>query len=65
MNKWFWLTIGGLLLLHHDFWFWNDATLVGGFLPIGLAYHVALSILITVAWAVLTITCWPTDLSQE
>ncbi len=65
MNKWFWLTVGVLLLLHHDFWFWDNDYLVAGFLPIGLAYHVGLSIVITVAWAILTIMCWPQDLSQE
>ncbi len=26
-------------LLHQDFWFWDDPTLIFGFLPVGLAYH--------------------------
>jgi SSS family solute:Na+ symporter len=30
-----------LAVLHHDFWLWNNATLLFGFLPIGLAYHTA------------------------
>ena len=30
-----------LFVLHHDLWFWDDATLILG-LPVGLTYHVAL-----------------------
>ena len=33
-----------LLILHHDWWFWTDGRLVFGFLPIGLAYHMLISI---------------------
>ena len=62
MGKFFWISVTLLLLLHHDFWFWDRADLVGGVLPIGLAYHVGLSILITVTWIVLTLKCWPADL---
>jgi hypothetical protein len=28
-------------LAHQDLWFWRDSTLVFGFLPVGLAYHVS------------------------
>ena len=31
-----------LALIHQDFWLWDDGTLLFGFLPIGLAYHVVL-----------------------
>ena len=33
-----------LVVLHQDFWFWDDATLVFGFLPVGLAYHAGFSV---------------------
>ncbi|MDP1561536.1 MAG: DUF3311 domain-containing protein [Pirellulaceae bacterium] len=64
-NKWVWLAIAGLLLLHHDFWFWENDYLVGGFMPIGLAYHVVYSMVVTVTWVILTFKFWPQDLIQE
>ncbi len=33
-----------LLVLHHDWWFWNDGRLLFGFLPVGLAYHALISL---------------------
>ena len=36
-----------MAILHQDVWFWDDRSLVFGFLPIGLAYHVAFSIAAT------------------
>ena len=33
-----------LAVLHQDYWLWNDATLVFGFIPSGLAYHAGFSI---------------------
>ena len=33
-----------LLVLHQDNWFWEDGTLVFGFLPIGLFYHACISL---------------------
>jgi len=65
MRTGFWLAVAALLILHHDFWFWNNDYLVAGFLPIGLAYHVGLSLIITITWLILTVTCWPQDLGQE
>lgn len=48
-----------LLVLHHDLWFWNNPTLVLGFLPIGLAYHAMYSIAAAVLWAVAVRIAWP------
>jgi hypothetical protein len=64
-NKWIWIAIAGLLFLHHDFWFWENDYLVGGFMPIGLAYHVIYSIVVTITWVILTFKFWPQDLIQE
>ncbi|MGI6457744.1 MAG: DUF3311 domain-containing protein [bacterium] len=50
-----------LAILHQDFWFWNDATLVFGFLPIGLAYHVLFSILSGCVWALAVFYAWPAE----
>jgi hypothetical protein len=49
-------------LLHQDLWFWHDRTLVLGFLPVGLAYHAAYSILAAILMAVLVRFAWPSYL---
>ena len=51
-----------LALLHQDFWFWDEATLVLGFLPVGLAYHAAFSISAALLWAIAIKVAWPTKL---
>jgi len=48
-----------LFVLHQDFWFWSDATLVFGFLPVGLAYHAVYSILAGLLWALAVKFAWP------
>jgi Protein of unknown function (DUF3311) len=51
-------------LLHQDLWYWHDRTLVLGFLPIGLAYHAAYSILAAIMMAVLVRYAWPGHLED-
>ncbi len=51
-------------LLHHDFWFWNDQTLVMGFMPIGLLYHMLFSIASAVLWATTMKIAWPTHIEE-
>lgn len=46
------LLIAAVAALHHDVWLWNDRTLLGGVLPVGLAYHLAYTALASGAlWA--------------
>src|SRR5260370_42199080 len=52
-------------LLHQALWFWHDRTLVLGFLPIGLAYHAAYSILAAIMMAVLVRFAWPGHLEDD
>ena len=52
------------VLLHQDFWLWKDRSLVLGFLPIGLAYHVAYSILVAFMLAWLVRAMWPAHLEE-
>jgi hypothetical protein len=53
-------------VLHQDFWNWKKAEpLVFGFLPIGLAYHAAYSILAAILMAVLVKVAWPKHLEDE
>lgn len=55
-----WAAVVALVVLHEDFWF-RDAyePLVFGFLPIGLAYHTALSVVASVVWFLATKHCFP------
>ena len=46
-------------ILHYDFWWWDDRTLLFGFLPIGLAWHALISIGAAVAWALVVRWGWP------
>ena len=51
-----------MFVLHQDFWWWDDATLVLGFLPVGLAFHALFSIGCAVlGWLAIKIA-WPHDL---
>ncbi len=51
--------------LHQDFWFWKKhEPLVFGFLPVGLAYHAAYSILAAILMAVLVKYAWPKHLED-
>lgn len=62
-----WLAVILLIILHQDFWFWDTyEPLVFGFMPIGLAYHVGISIAAAIVWFCATKYCFPvTDESQE
>jgi hypothetical protein len=50
-----------LTVLHQDFWLWDDPTLVGGFLPAGLAWHAAFSFAAVAVWALVVRFAWPAD----
>jgi hypothetical protein len=54
----------GLAVLHQDFWFWSDSTLVFGFLPVGLAYHVAYSLAAAVFMWCLVRFAWPEEIEH-
>ena len=60
------LLILAVYALHQDIWNWNKADpLVFGFLPIGLAYHAAYSILASAMMAVLVACAWPKQLEEQ
>ena len=66
MSKyWVWGLILGLVLLHQDGWFWTDDRLVFGFLPVGLFYHICLSIGAVVCWFLAVKYAWPQDLVEQ
>jgi hypothetical protein len=60
------LLILGVYAVHQDIWNWGKADpLIFGFLPIGLAYHAAYSILASVMMAVLVAFAWPKHLEEQ
>ena len=62
-----WLLTGLVLLvivLHQDSWFWTDKTLVFGFIPIGLAYHIGYAFVASATLALLVKFAWPRELES-
>lgn len=53
-----------VVLLHQDFWLWTDRSLVFGFLPVGLAYHLGYAILASLTMALLVRYAWPRQLER-
>lgn len=58
-----WILFAALLVLHQDFWNWDNRTLLG-FLPIGLAYHMGFSIAAALLWLLAVRCAWPQQLEQ-
>ena len=50
-----------LLIAHQDNWNWDNPTLVGGVVPIGLFYHACLSMAAAFVWFLATLFVWPKD----
>src|SRR5690606_31714830 len=62
-----WIVLWGLpvlYLLHQDAWLWDRDDLVFGFLPVGLAYHVAYTLLVFVWMSLLVRFAWPEELTD-
>jgi hypothetical protein len=60
------LAVLAVYALHQDVWFWRSARpLVLGFLPVGLAYHAAYSVLAALTMWLLVATAWPRRLEEE
>ena len=60
-----WALVLLLVVLHQDHWFWEDAHLVFGFMPIGLCYHACISLAAGIVWFLATKFCWPSNLEVE
>lgn len=50
-----------LTALHHDFWLWDDPTLLANVVPVGLAYHACFSVIASVVWAAVLYLVWPSE----
>ncbi len=54
-----------LVIIHQDNWFWDDNTLVLGFMPIGLLYHACISMAAAFTWYLATLFIWPEELEED
>jgi hypothetical protein len=54
-----------VIILHQDNWNWNNAELVFGVLPMGLAYHAMYAVLASITLALLVKFAWPSHLEEE
>lgn len=52
------------LLLHLNYWMWDETRVVWGF-PVNLLYHVALSLLLSLVMALLVTRGWPRYLDEN
>jgi len=59
------IIVGGLYILHQDFWFWRAARpLVFGFIPIGLFYHGCYTVATAIVMWLLVKHAWPSHLEE-
>jgi hypothetical protein len=59
-----WGFVALLGILHYDFWWWADRSLVFGFLPIGLFYHAAYTVACSALMWLLVRHQWPAHLER-
>lgn len=57
--------VAAFAILHQDLWLWDDATLVLGFLPAGLAYHAGFTLATAGLWAAAVRFAWPADAEDD
>jgi hypothetical protein len=58
------LLLIGLVVLHQDYWQWDNATLIFGVLPWTLVYHAGLSVAAAAVWVLVVLYCWPRQSSE-
>ena len=61
-SKAIWIIFVALFVLHQDVWFWDNQSLVFGFMPIGLAYHAAFSLAAALLWTAAVKFAWPSEI---
>ncbi len=59
-----WILFAAMVVLHHDWWFWNDGRLLFGFLPIGLAYQMGISVAAACLWGWAAFCAWPEQFDE-
>jgi hypothetical protein len=61
-RRFVWFLVLALFVLHQDFWLWDNKTLVLGFMPAGLFYHLVFSLAAGLVWALAIKFAWPTEI---
>lgn len=64
MRRFVWVLAAVLAVLHYDFWYWDDRSLVLGFVPVGLAYQALYSLACGVTWYLAVVYAWPTHIEE-
>lgn len=64
MKMFIWLLVATLIIMHQDFWNWNNQNLLWGFLPIGMYYHIGISIAAALVWWFACIFAWPKGIDE-
>lgn len=59
------IAIAALAVLHYDPWFWDDPTLAFGFLPVGMAYHMAYTMAAAGLWYLASRRAWPVEAARS
>lgn len=54
-----------LFLLHQDFWFKGDPSMLFGFLPVTFGWHIGFSVAASLLWAYACSSAWPTSLEES
>ncbi len=63
-RKLVWGLVLVLGVVHYDYWYWTDTTLVFGFMPTGLFFHAMISIAAGLTWALVVKHAWPDHLEE-
>jgi hypothetical protein len=61
MKTFVWILLVLLVILHQDEFFWDSTTLMGGVVPVGMAWHMGISVVSAFVWYLATVYAWPAD----
>lgn len=53
-----------LAILHQDWWFQSDSSVVMGFIPVSLFYHLCFSVAVAGLWGLMSKFAWPTHIEE-
>ncbi len=54
-----------LIVLHHDYWNWDNRNVVFGYIPVTLFYQVCISVGASATWWLATKIAWPAEIVEE